>query len=86
MKDSAAGLAAFTEAVYEGCAPFAATLKPQGGAVETSLALVLEVLPALRLMVCQLLLTLSVAISVRPKAYADGKARLLVAAGTDSVT
>ena len=29
LEDSAAGLAAFTEAVYEGCAPFAAALKPQ---------------------------------------------------------
>ena len=29
LEDSAEGLAAFTEAVYEGCAPFAAALKPQ---------------------------------------------------------
>ena len=47
LEDSAAGLAAFTEAVYEGCAPFAATLKPQVALFERHGSAGLAVLEAL---------------------------------------
>ena len=47
LEDSAAGLAAFTEAVYEGCAPFAATLKPQMALFERHGSAGLAVLEAL---------------------------------------
>lgn len=47
LEDSAAGLAAFTEAVYEGCAPFAAALKPQVALFERHGSAGLAVLEAL---------------------------------------
>ena len=47
LEDSAEGLAAFTEAVYEGCAPFAAALKPQVALFERHGSAGLAVLEAL---------------------------------------
>lgn len=91
LEDSATGLAAFTEAVYEGCAPFAAALKPQVALFERHGSAGLAVLEALfaRAATDGVLIVADAKrgdIGSTMKAYADawlGSSSLL---GTDSVT
>lgn len=91
LEDSAAGLAAFTEAVYEGCAPFAAALKPQVALFERHGSAGLAVLEAL--FACAAadgVLIVADAkrgdIGSTMKAYADAWLGSSSPLGTDSVT
>ena len=91
LEDSAAGLAAFTEAVYEGCAPFAATLKPQVALFERHGSAGLAVLEALfaRAAADGVLIVAAAKrgdIGSTMKAYADAWLGSSSPLGTDSVT
>ncbi|MGZ2399292.1 orotidine-5'-phosphate decarboxylase [Rothia sp. 110740021-2] len=91
LEDSAAGLAAFTEAVYEGCAPFAATLKPQVALFERHGSAGLAVLEALfaRAAADGVLIVADAKrgdIGSTMKAYADAWLGSSSPLGTDSVT
>ena len=91
LEDSAAGLAAFTEAVYEGCAPFAATLKPQVALFERHGSAGLAVLEALfaRAAADGVLMVADAKrgdIGSTMKAYADAWLGSSSPLGTDSVT
>ena len=91
LEDSAAGLAAFTEAVYEGCAPFAATLKPQVALFERHGSAGLAVLEALfaRAAADGVLIVADAKrgdIGSTMKAYADVWLGSSSPLGTDSVT
>ena len=91
LEDSAAGLAAFTEAVYEGCAPFAATLKPQVALFERHGSGGLAVLEALfaRAAADGVLIVADAKrgdIGSTMKAYADAWLGSSSPLGTDSVT
>lgn len=91
LEDSAAGLAAFTEAVYEGCAPFAATLKPQVALFERHGSAGLAVLEALfaRAATDGVLIVADAKrgdIGSTMKAYADAWLGSSSPLGTDSVT
>ena len=91
LEDSAAGLAAFTEAVYEGCAPFAATLKPQMALFERHGSAGLAVLEALfaRAAADGVLIVADAKrgdIGSTMKAYADAWLGSSSPLGTDSVT
>lgn len=91
LEDSAAGLAAFTEAVYEGCAPFAATLKPQVALFERHGSAGLAVLEALfaRAAADGVLIIADAKrgdIGSTMKAYADAWLGSSSPLGTDSVT
>ena len=91
LEDSAAGLAAFTEAVYEGCAPFAATLKPQVALFERHGSAGLAVLEALfaRAAADGVLIVADAKrgdIGSTMKAYADAWIGSSSPLGTDSVT
>ena len=91
LEDSAAGLAAFTEAVYEGCAPFAAALKPQVALFERHGSAGLAVLEALfaRAAADGVLIVADAKrgdIGSTMKAYADAWLGSSSPLGTDSVT
>ena len=91
LEDSAAGLAAFTEAVYEGCAPFAAALKPQVALFERHGSAGLAVLEALfaRAAADGVLIVADAKrgdIGSTMKAYADAWLGSFSPLGTDSVT
>ena len=91
LEDSAAGLAAFTEAVYEGCAPFAAALKPQVALFERHGSAGLAVLEALfaRAAADGVLIVADAKrgdIGSTMKAYADAWLSSSSPLGTDSVT
>ena len=91
LEDSAAGLAAFTEAVYEGCAPFAAALKPQVALFERHGSAGLAVLEALfaRAAADGVLIVADAKrgdIGSTMKAYADAWLGSSSSLGTDSVT
>ena len=91
LEDSAAGLAAFTEAVYEGCAPFAAALKPQVALFERHGSAGLAVLEALfaRTAADGVLIVADAKrgdIGSTMKAYADAWLGSSSPLGTDSVT
>ena len=91
LEDSAAGLAAFTEAVYEGCAPFAAALKPQVALFERHGSAGLAVLEALfaRAVADGVLIVADAKrgdIGSTMKAYADAWLGSSSPLGTDSVT
>ena len=91
LEDSAAGLAAFTEAVYEGCAPFAAALKPQVALFERHGSAGLAVLEALfaRAAAYGVLIVADAKrgdIGSTMKAYADAWLGSSSPLGTDSVT
>ena len=91
LEDSAAGLAAFTEAVYEGCAPFAAALKPQVALFERHGSAGLDVLEALfaRAAADGVLIVADAKrgdIGSTMKAYADAWLGSSSPLGTDSVT
>lgn len=91
LEDSAAGLAAFTEAVYEGCAPFAAALKPQVALFERHGSAGLTVLEALfaRAAADGVLIVADAKrgdIGSTMKAYADAWLGSSSPLGTDSVT
>lgn len=91
LEDSAAGLAAFTEAVYEGCAPFAAALKPQVALFERHGSAGLAVLEALfaRAAADGVLIVADAKrgdIGSTMKAYADAWLGFSSPLGTDSVT
>lgn len=91
LEDSAAGLAAFTEAVYEGCAPFAAGLKPQVALFERHGSAGLAVLEALfaRAAADGVLIVADAKrgdIGSTMKAYADAWLGSSSPLGTDSVT
>ena len=91
LEDSAAGLAAFTEAVYEGCAPFAAALKPQVALFERHGSAGLAVLEALfaRATADGVLIVADAKrgdIGSTMKAYADAWLGSSSPLGTDSVT
>lgn len=91
LEDSAAGLAAFTEAVYEGCAPFAAALKPQVALFERHGSAGLAVLEALfaRVAADGVLIVADAKrgdIGSTMKAYADAWLGSSSPLGTDSVT
>ena len=91
LEDSAAGLAAFTEAVYEGCAPFAAALKPQVALFERHGSAGLVVLEALfaRAAADGVLIVADAKrgdIGSTMKAYADAWLGSSSPLGTDSVT
>ena len=91
LEDSAAGLAAFTKAVYEGCAPFAATLKPQVALFERHGSAGLAVLEALfaRAAADGVLIVADAKrgdIGSTMKAYADAWLGSSSPLGTDSVT
>lgn len=91
LEDSAAGLAAFTEAVYEGCAPFAAVLKPQVALFERHGSAGLAVLEALfaRAATDGVLIVADAKrgdIGSTMKAYADAWLGSSSPLGTDSVT
>lgn len=91
LEDSAAGLAAFTEAVYEGCAPFAAALKPQVALFERHGSSGLAVLEALfaRAAADGVLIVADAKrgdIGSTMKAYADAWLGSSSPLGTDSVT
>lgn len=91
LEDSAAGLAAFTEAVYEGCAPFTATLKPQVALFERHGSAGLAVLEALfaRAAADGVLIVADAKrgdIGSTMKAYADAWLGSSSPLGTDSVT
>ena len=91
LEDSAAGLAAFTEAVYEGCAPFAAALKPQVALFERHGSASLAVLEALfaRAAADGVLIVADAKrgdIGSTMKAYADAWLSSSSPLGTDSVT
>lgn len=90
LEDSAAGLAAFTEAVYEGCAPFAAALKPQVALFERHGSAGLTVLEALFARAADGVLIVADAkrgdIGSTMKAYADAWLGSSSPLGTDSVT
>ena len=91
LEDSAAGLAAFTEAVYEGCAPFAATLKPQVALFERHGSAGLAALEALfaRAAADGVLIVADAKrgdIGSTMKAYADAWLGSSSPLGTDSVT
>lgn len=91
LEDSAAGLAAFTKAVYEGCAPFAATLKPQVALFERHGSAGLAVLEALfaRAAADGVLIVADAKrgdIGSTMKAYADAWLGSSSPMGTDSVT
>lgn len=91
LEDSAEGLAAFTEAVYEGCAPFAAALKPQVALFERHGSAGLAVLEALfaRAATDGVLIVADAKrgdIGSTMKAYADAWLGSSSPLGTDSVT
>ena len=91
LEDSAEGLAAFTEAVYEGCAPFAAALKPQVALFERHGSAGLAVLEALfaRAAADGVLIVADAKrgdIGSTMKAYADAWLGSSSPLGTDSVT
>lgn len=91
LEDSAAGLAAFTEAVYEGCASFAAALKPQVALFERHGSAGLAVLEALfaRAAADGVLIVADAKrgdIGSTMKAYADAWLGSSSPLGTDSVT
>ena len=91
LEDSAAGLAAFTEAVYEGCAPFAAALKPQVALFERHGSAGIAVLEALfaRAAADGVLIVADAKrgdIGSTMKAYADAWLGSSSPLGTDSVT
>ena len=91
LEDSAEGLAAFTEAVYEGCAPFAAALKPQVALFERHGSAGLAVLEALfaRATADGVLIVADAKrgdIGSTMKAYADAWLGSSSPLGTDSVT
>ena len=91
LEDSAAGLAAFTEAVYEGCAPFAVALKPQVALFERHGSAGLAVLEALfaRAAADGVLIVADAKrgdIGSTMKAYADAWLGSSSPLGTDSVT
>lgn len=91
LEDSAAGLVAFTEAVYEGCAPFAAALKPQVALFERHGSVGLAVLEALfaRAAADGVLIVADAKrgdIGSTMKAYADAWLGSSSPLGTDSVT
>ena len=91
LEDSAAGLVAFTEAVYEGCAPFAAALKPQVALFERHGSAGLAVLEALfaRAAADGVLIVADAKrgdIGSTMKAYADAWLGSSSPLGTDSVT
>ena len=91
LEDSAAGLAAFTEAVYEGCAPFVAALKPQVALFERHGSAGLAVLEALfaRAAADGVLIVADAKrgdIGSTMKAYADAWLGSSSPLGTDSVT
>ena len=91
LEDSATGLAAFTEAVYEGCAPFAAALKPQVALFERHGSAGLAVLEALfaRAAADGVLIVADAKrgdIGSTMKAYADAWLGSSSPLGTDSVT
>lgn len=91
LEDSAAGLTAFTEAVYEGCAPFAAALKPQVALFERHGSAGLAVLEALfaRAAADGVLIVADAKrgdIGSTMKAYADAWLGSSSPLGTDSVT
>ena len=91
LEDSAAGLAVFTEAVYEGCAPFAAALKPQVALFERHGSAGLAVLEALfaRAAADGVLIVADAKrgdIGSTMKAYADAWLGSSSSLGTDSVT
>ena len=91
LEDSAEGLAAFTEAVYEGCAPFAAALKPQVALFERHGSAGLAVLEALfaRAAADGVLIVADAKrgdIGSTMKAYADAWLGSTSPLGTDSVT
>lgn len=91
LEDSVAGLAAFTEAVYEGCAPFAAALKPQVALFERHGSAGLAVLEALfaRAAADGVLIVADAKrgdIGSTMKAYADAWLGSSSPLGTDSVT
>ena len=91
LEDSAAGLAAFTEAVYEGCVPFAAALKPQVALFERHGSAGLAVLEALfaRAAADGVLIVADAKrgdIGSTMKAYADAWLGSSSPLGTDSVT
>lgn len=91
LEDSASGLAAFTEAVYEGCAPFATALKPQVALFERHGSAGLAVLEALfaRAAADGVLIVADAKrgdIGSTMKAYADAWLGSSSPLGTDSVT
>lgn len=91
LEDSAEGLAAFTEAVYEGCAPFTAALKPQVALFERHGSAGLAVLEALfaRAAADGVLIVADAKrgdIGSTMKAYADAWLGSSSPLGTDSVT
>lgn len=91
LEDSAEGLTAFTEAVYEGCAPFAAALKPQVALFERHGSAGLAVLEALfaRAAADGVLIVADAKrgdIGSTMKAYADAWLGSSSPLGTDSVT
>ena len=91
LEDSAEDLAAFTEAVYEGCAPFAAALKPQVALFERHGSAGLAVLEALfaRAATDGVLIVADAKrgdIGSTMKAYADAWLGSSSPLGTDSVT